>query len=565
MTLTTVSAWTDAGRLAAVAVVLGLATSSPAAAATQTEQPARSSEAGHAPDDGAIVHALNRLTWGPRPGDVDRVRAMGLERWIEAQLHPGRIDDHALESALRSFETYGLSSAELVEGYNPPREVRQAVQKMRAELGDDATEAERWSAQRELAAKYAPMMKGRPKTVLSELQAVKILRSVETERQLGEVLVDFWLNHFNVYAQKGPVLFLTAEHEGVIREHAWGRFEDLLLETARSPAMLFYLDNWLSADPDAARAMNARMERSRRRRGRQPPPGAGLRSGLNENYARELLELHTLGVDGGYTQQDVVAVARAFTGWTLKGVRQSKPGFAFDSRVHSRGDKEILGRTIRSGGEGEGREIIRMLARHPATARFVSSKLVRRFVADEPPAALVDKAARTWERTGGEIREVVRTIVTSPEFFEPASRGAKVKTPLEFVVSAVRASGAQVADGRELARRIAEMGMPLYLQQPPTGYKDTADAWVSTSGLVARLNFALDLAGGRVSGVHPDRTQIVAAASPGAPVAEILTAWLIPGGLSETTRQTVDAEIAAGLTPTKVAGLLLGSPEFQRR
>jgi uncharacterized protein (DUF1800 family) len=490
---------------------------------------------------------------------------MGLESWIEAQLHPGRIDDRALDVALRSFETYGLSSAELVEGYNPPREVRQAVQKMRADLSDDATEAERRSARRELAAKYAPMMKGRPRTVLSDLQAVKVLRSVETERQLGEVLVDFWLNHFNVYAQKGPVLFLTAEHERVIREHAWGRFEDLLLETARSPAMLFYLDNWLSADPDAARAMNARMERSRRRLGRQPPPGAGLRSGLNENYARELLELHTLGVDGGYTQQDVVEVARAFTGWTLRGVRQSKPGFAFDSRVHSRGDKEILGRTIRSGGEGEGREIIRMLARHPATARFVSSKLVRRFVADEPPAALVERAARTWERTGGEIREVVRTIVTSPEFFEPVNRGAKVKTPLEFVVSAVRASGAEVADARELARRIGEMGMPLYLQQPPTGYKDTADAWVSTNGLVARLNFALDLAGGSVSGVHLDRARIVAATSTGAPVARILTEWLIPAGLSESTRQTVDAEIAAGLTPTRVAGLLLGSPEFQRR
>ena len=565
MKLTILSRSRRSGRLVGLAFVLAVFASISMEAAAQTVQPPLSSMGTDALDDTTIIHTLNRLTWGPRPGDVDAVRAIGLERWIEAQLHPERINDRVLERKLQAFETFGLSSADLLDGYNPPREVRQAVQRMRAERGEDATEAERRRAQRDLAMKYAPMMKGRPQQALSELQTIKVLRTIESERQLNELLVDFWFNHFNVYARKGPVLFLTATHERVIRKHAWGRFEDLLLETARSPAMLVYLDNWLSVDPDAARTMNARIERSMRRRGRRPPPGAGVRSGLNENYARELLELHTLGVDGGYTQQDVIEVARAFTGWTLRGLRERRPEFAFDSRVHSRGDKEVLGRTIRSRNEDEGREIIRMLARHPATARFVSWKLARRFVADEPPPALVERAARTWERTDGDIREVVRTIVTSHEFFGPESRAVKVKTPLEFVVSAVRAAGADVSDGRDLARRIGEMGMPLYLQPPPTGYKDTAEAWVSTNGLVSRLNFALDLAGGMVRGVEPDRTPLVAAAHPGARVTEILAAWLVPSGLSEATQEAIDAEVAAGLTPTRAAGLILGSPEFQRR
>jgi uncharacterized protein (DUF1800 family) len=256
--------------------------------------------------------------------------------------------------------------------------------------------------------------------------------------------------------------------------------------------MLFYLDNWLSADPKAAEGRRFAPRRAR---------------GLNENYAREVMELHTLGVDGGYTQKDVTEVARALTGWTIGGLRRGRPEFVFNARVHDRGDKTVLGTRIKGGGIDEGERILRMLANHPSTARFISTKLARRFVADEPPAALVDRAAETFRRTRGDIREVVRTIVTSPEFFAPEAREAKVKTPLEFVVSAVRASGAEVSSARELARRIAAMGMPLYQQQPPTGYKDTADAWVSTSGMLARLNFAADLGAGRVAGVTtPART-----------------------------------------------------------
>jgi uncharacterized protein (DUF1800 family) len=243
----------------------------------------------------------------------------------------------------------------------------------------------------------------------------------------------------------------------------------------------------------------------------------GRRRGLNENYAREIMELHTLGVDGGYSQKDVTEVARCFTGWTISRLRQGEPEFAFVSRIHDRGDKVVLGHRIKGGGQDEGRQVIHLLATHPSTARVIATKLARRFVADEPPAAIVDRAAETFRRTDGNIREVVRAIVTAPEFFAASVQSAKVKTPLEFVASALRASGAEVTDARDLGRRLAAMGMPLYLQQPPTGYQDTADAWVSTSGTLARLNLALDLAGGRVRGVTMADTSEALATRLGSP------------------------------------------------
>src|SRR6185503_7741417 len=337
-----------------------------------------------------------------------------------------------------------------------------------------------------------------------------------------------------------------------------GRFEDLLLATAKSPAMLFYLDNWLSADPNAAKRIADRRAQRQRRRGDDEmmarPPQGPRRAGLNENYAREILELHTLGVDGGYTQKDVSEVARCFTGWTIDGLRD-EPRFAFTAMLHDPGDKIVLGKTVKSGGMDEGLEVIHRLATHPMTARFVSYKLARRFVADAPPDALVERAAATFRKSDGDIRKVLKTIFDSPEFW--SARQAKVKTPFEFVVSALRATGADVQDARALAGRIGEMGMPLYLQQPPTGYKDTADAWVSTSGLLARLNFALDLAAGRLPGVLVE----------GAPglrgEAGDISARLVPAGLSESTRKTVEAESGAG--SARLAGLILGSPEFQRR
>jgi uncharacterized protein (DUF1800 family) len=534
-----------------------------------------------AADDATILHVLNRLTFGPRPGDVERVRAQGLETWVEAQLHPERISEAELEKRLAPLKTFAYSTSELLEKYELPPDVkREALTRLqeKGESPEDASPATRRALYRELRDRV-PQMEGPPRQVVDELQAAKLLRAVYAERQLEEVLVDFWLNHFNVYAQKGPVKFLLPEHEREIRRHALGRFEDLLRATAESPAMLFYLDNWLSADPAAAEQMKARLEQARRRGrlgGRGPRAGGpasdeavrealSRRSGLNENYARELLELHTLGVDGGYAQQDVREVARVFTGWTIRGLRQNDPEFAFDARVHDRGTKQVLGQRIEAGGVEEGRRVLHLLATHPSTARFVSYKLARRLVADEPPPALVERAAATFRSSEGDIRKVVRTIVTSAEFLAPEARGAKVKTPLELVASALRAASAEVSDARTLTRRLADMGMPLYLQQAPTGYKDTADAWVSASGLLARLNFALDLAASRLPGVRLGADVLgVDADESGTALADALAAKLLPAGLGEATRTTIEKE-AKGSDAPRIAGLILGSPEFQKR
>ena len=496
-------------------------------------------------DDAQIVHALRRLTYGPRPADLAEARRIGLEAWILRQLRPERIADDAVEARLRSLPTLSLSSGEILSRYDPPPALKKEIQKRRAELGDNASEDEMRRARREIASEYKDKMAGPPRRPVEELQQAKVLRAVYSERQTGEVLVDFWMNHFNVFAGKGQDKFLlTAYERDVIRPHAWGRFEDLLKATAQSPAMLFYLDNWLSTAP------GANLQDLRRRR--PNAPGAKRKAGLNENYAREVMELHTLGVEGGYTQADVTEVARCLTGWTIRGLRQNDPRFVFLEAAHDRGDKTVLGHRIKANGIKEGEDVLHLLATHPATARFISYKLARRFVADEPPAALVDRAAATFRKTDGDIREVVRTIVTSPEFGAPEFRQAKVKTPFEFVVSAVRATGAEVGDASALAQRVAQMGMPLYQQQPPTGYKDTAEAWVSTGGLLARLNFALDLSAGRVRGVTVDADRL-------APEA------LVPFGLSEATRKTIASEGGPALDPARTAGLILGSPEFQRR
>jgi uncharacterized protein (DUF1800 family) len=543
----------------AAGLILAVALAVPTGTAAARPRPAPAED-----DDARIVHALNRLTFGPRPGDVEAVREAGLDKWIERQLHPQGIPDAGLAPRLASLPTLNLSTAEILRGYDPPPALKKEIQKRRAEMGETASEEDMRKARRELAAEYKDQMAGPPRKVVEDLQQAKLLRAIYSERQTDEVLVDFWMNHFNVFAGKGQDKFLLTEYErDVVRPRAWGRFEDLLRATAQSPAMLFYLDNWLSTDPsanvdDLRRAM-AEENGLRPRRGNavrrriQPQPAAGKRkAGLNENYAREIMELHTLGVDGGYTQKDVTELARCLTGWTIAGLRRNNPRFVFLDAAHDHGDKLVLGHRIKSNGIKEGEEMIHVLATHPATARFISYKLARRFVADEPPAALVDRAAAVFRKTDGDIREVVRAIVTSPEFSAPEYRQAKVKTPLEFVVSAVRASAAEVRDASALAQRVAQMGMPLYQQQPPTGYKDTAEAWVSTSGLLARLNFALDLAGGRLRGVAVTADGIAAER-------------LVPAGLSDTTRRTLASESGQGLDPARMAGLILGSPEFQRR
>ncbi len=568
----------------AVAVALQLALSGPVPAAPAA-----------AIDDAAIIHVLNRLTFGASARDIEEVKKTGLAAWIDAQIAPAAATDKGLAEKLAAIETLSLSTAELREKYEIPPNLRQEIQKVRAEREAETPDSpmarrSEWEEMRNRFPELARLA-GRPQQVIADLQAAKIFRTVYAERQVEEVMVDFWFNHFNVFARKGPIEYMVGEYERTIRANAFGKFEDLLVATAKSPAMLFYLDNWQSTDPNFdPRALRAQQRGRNRRPGadgglapRRPgrpgetmePEGMARSAqpprrtfGINENYARELMELHTLGVDGGYTQADVVEVAKAFTGWTILGEgpggpRQNKESrYGFEEARHVKGDKKVLGVTVKNGGEKEGLEILRRLAAHPKTATFVATKLVRRFVADTPPPALVQRAAATFEKTGGDIREVVRVILKSDEFLGPSFRAAKVKTPLEFVVSTVRVTGAEVRQARDLVQRIADMGMPLYLQQPPTGYKDTAEEWISTSSLLARMNFALDLAGGGVRGVRLDVSKVGGPS----PSLESVAARLLPGGLSENSRKTLESEAnKPGSEPTRVVGLVLGSPEFQRR
>ncbi len=517
-------------------------------------------DSGSRPADGdrAIVHVLNRIGFGPRPGDVATVRELGLQRYIDDQLHPERIHDDGMPARLAGLTTLDLSAREIAERFELPQmEAQRERRELAARNGNDA----------QPPPPPTPEMQRRNNQVLIELSQQKVLRAVYTERQLQEVLTDFWFNHFNVDARKGRDRFLLTEYErDAIRPRVLGRFRDLLEATAKSPAMLFYLDNWMSADPNGphpeAAANPPRFGRNGfpgRRPFVQPPfpprplQPAQQRRGLNENYGRELMELHTLGVDGGYTQKDVTEVARAFTGWTIANPLQGG-GYRFEPRLHDPGEKIVLGHRIDDGGERDGEHVLDILARHPSTARFIATKLARRFVSDVPPAALVDRAAARFRDTDGDIREVLRTILTSPEFLAPETVRAKVKTPFEFVVSAVRATGADVQDARPLVRALQQLGMPLYQCQPPTGYKDTAEAWVNSGALVARMNIALALAANRMPGVVIDSRQSSADG-------QGFVDAILNGDLTESTRAT----IARATTAPQRAALTLGSPEFQRR
>jgi uncharacterized protein (DUF1800 family) len=507
------------------------------------------------PDDKTIVHVLNRLGFGARPGDVERVRRIGLAAFIELQLNPERIPDTAMAARLAGFETITKSTRELAEDYfGPAMEARRRAQQAQK---NQPSMDETPGAKGKPRSREQMQAQQKVREVLMEQSEQKILRAAYSERQLEEVLTDFWFNHFNVFAKKGATeIYLTEYERDAIRPRVLGKFRDLLGATAKSPAMLFYLDNWQSADPDA----NDRRDEMRRRvaargrgRGRtampemqRPNAPQRQKRGLNENYGRELMELHTLGVDAGYTQQDVVNVARAFTGWTIEQPRQGG-GFRFEPRLHDDREKIVLGQKIKAGGgQEDGEQVLDILARHPATARFIATKLARRFVADTPPPALVDRAAARFKETDGNIREVVRTIVTSREFFAADARRAKVKTPFEFVVSAVRATGAEVGDAMALAQAVRTLGMPLYMCQPPTGYADRAEAWVNTGALLNRMNFALQLVGGKVRGVQPGTASAADA---------------LAHDVSAATAST----IAKATDPQQVSALTLGSPEFQRR
>jgi hypothetical protein len=469
-----------------------------------------------------VEHALSRLTFGARPGDEEKVTRLGLKKWIDLQLHPGRIPENPiLESKLNNAATLRMSAADLAASFPDKPAVVKAdanapaiqdfltpVQLRALRTGPPAQAVETFAGlspdqqhaflralpgvRQRLFDAASPELRRRivltsgPRQVISQdLLEGKMLRAIYSERQLEEVLTDFWFNHFNVFLDKGPVHFYTASYErDVIRPHALGSFRDLLEATAKSPAMLFYLDNWQSVGPN---------------RGQRPGPAA--RRGLNENYGRELLELHTLGVDGGYTQRDVTEVARCFTGWTIAQPNQGG-AFTFNPRQHDDGEKTVLGVIIPAGGgEEDGEKVLDIVASHPSTARHISRELAQRFVADDPPASLVERMAQTFLKTKGDLREVIKTMLASKEFWSAGAYRSKVKSPLEYVASAVRAEGADVDYAFFLANQVGQMGEPLYRKLEPTGYKESGAEWVASSSLLARMNFALQLAGGRAPGV----------------------------------------------------------------
>lgn len=659
------------------------------------------------------LHALHRLTFGPSPGDVQRVMAIGVDKWIDLQLQPDKIDDSALNARLEPFRTLRMNAKELAESFPDGQEINQVIngkspmpsdaalrmvyqvqidrQKEKKERLQEAgkntnsaselarnlavvtpaqsiaAESTNATADNSAAMKPAPAARLTPedeqqarrreeqlyadldvqqltslpadqrfKKVLSmsataqlaiadslrggkgqefleglparqketllamnnpagvvtgELAQAKLLRATYSERQLEQVMTDFWFNHFNVFVEKGVERLLVTSYErDVIRPHALGKFEDLLVATAKSPAMLFYLDNWLSVGPDSAQAMGIPLHPFPGRYAPpRPRPNQGKRpSGLNENYGRELLELHTLSVNGGYSQRDVTEVAKVFTGWTIDKPYQGG-GFKFDPRMHEPGPKFVLGHRIRPRGEGEGFEVLHRLATSPQTAHFISLKLAERFVSDDPPPGLVDRMTKTFLKKKGDIREVLRVLFHSPEFWNDGAYRAKVKTPLEFVVSAVRATGAEVDDALPLIRQLSNMGMPLYGAQPPTGYSMKAETWVSSSALLNRMNFALALTSDKIKAVKVDVGQL-AGSSPRDSNQALTTLEdsLLAGDVSKQTHDSITAQIdAAAMNGAQqkqdksgarkpvdaprppdvstIAGLLLGSPEFQRR
>jgi uncharacterized protein (DUF1800 family) len=535
---------------------------------------------------------------------------MGLNAFLERQLHPERIEDGAIEERVAALPTLSMSSEELYENFPPSKQARVQGQPNPREEAMQAGQA-----------MPAAMPQG-PQRVIMELAQEEVLRATGSNRQLQEVMVQFWMNHFNIFAPKGADKWLVTSYErDTIRPNAMGKFEDLLVATAKSPAMLFYLDNWLSAMPtpnyglsDEKRAPIWRRDRAQEnwpyhaRFGGSFGPGPGasdtvrlpqrdpqtearlgnspqrpnsnkqMRRGLNENYAREVMELHTMGVDGGYTQKDVIEVARCLTGWSIDRP-QKGGGFIFRPRMHDWSAKEVLGHKISSGrGVEDGMEVLHLLAHHPATAHFISLKLCRRFVADDPPPALVDRATQKFLKSDGDIRAVLKTILTSKEFYSQAAYRAKVKSPLELVVSSVRALGAETDASVPLLRMIATMGQPMFQYQAPAGFPDRAGTWINSGSLLMRINFATALVANRIPGTQIDFKQLDLGAPGTRPeeLVEDLSKRLVGDPLRAETRKAIlenlsDEGLAEQRSPDPSpgiatgAGSILASPDFQRR
>lgn len=568
-----------------------------------------------------ILHVLNRLGFGARPGDVERVKAMGLENYINQQLSPEKISDATSEAKVKDLAVLKMTTAELYEKYpqpgllmrqlerrgelpaglataredrvrpGSPAPAKNAPGEMKAGEENPATAAMDQPAAANPASEGNPRQNAEyrqalrqyyqqnglqlPQRITAQLQASRILRAVYSERQLEEVMVDFWTNHFNVFAGKGADRWLLISYDrDTIRPNAMGKFSELLSATAQSPAMLFYLDNFQSVSPDAQ--ANQRLQRGQGRRALQQPgmpelPAnqQGRRRGINENYARELMELHTVGVDGGYTQKDVQEVARCFTGWTIlaprggaaaaqamrngaraERLRENAGRFFFNPRVHDDGEKTVLGHKIPAGGGfKDGLMVLDILAHHPATAKFVATKFARYFVSDDPPPALVTRVAAAFTKSNGDIRETLRAVFSSPEFNSPEAYRAKVKRPFELAISALRTLGAETNGGPQLHQWIARMGEPLYGFQTPNGYSDTAESWVNTGGLLERLNFGLSLASNRIPGTRVDLKRFVESSNGARPFdnAQITDRFLdliVAGEISPKTKATLLRQIS---------------------
>lgn len=467
--------------------------------------------------DPKVLHVLNRLSFGPRPGDIEKLESMGIESYIQAQLSPETIPEpQTLIEQIEQLQTLRLSPVQIYKEYGPA--------------------AVRSGQKPAPQQKQATRQKAR--LVVQQAMQARLLRAIESPRQLQEVMVNFWYNHFNVYAGKGlDRLWVGAYEQQAIRPYVLGRFRQLLEATARHPAMLFYLDNWQNTAPGS--------------------PGARSKfQGLNENYARELMELHTLGVDGGYTQQDVIALARIFTGWGFRrrpSATDTGSGFYFDSRRHDFSDKVFLGHTIKGSGEGEVEQALDILARSPATARHISYQLAQYFVSDRPPDTLVARLQQRFLATDGNIREVLNTLFHSPEFWNSQNFHAKFKTPYEYVVSAVRATGIKVHNFTPLIATLQQLGMPLYGCQTPDGYKNTQQAWLNPDAITRRLSLATILESGRLlnNQNHTQRRQLVDA---------VALANTLGNSFSEKTRSAIAS------SPVQLrAALILGSPEFMYR
>ena len=532
-----------------------------------------------------IVHVLNRLGFGPRPGDVERIKSIGLENYINQQLAPEKIADTLAENKTQDLSALKMSTAELYEKYPQPGQLIRRLQD-RGMLPKDLTDAKGDQKNPQENPEYRKLIQEfykengleQPQRIIAQLQASRILRAVYSERQLQEVMVDFWTNHFNIFFGKGADRWLLPAYDrDTIRPHAMGKFSTLLQATAQSPAMLFYLDNFQSVSPNANGGRAQEMMNAQQR----------PRRGINENYARELMELHTLGVDGGYTQKDVTEVARCFTGWTIfqprggaaavnalageeartrRNTARPAGSFFFNMRTHDDGEKIVLGNKIPAGGGfNDGLKVLDILARHPSTAKFIATKLVRHFVSDNPPPALVNRVAAAFTKSDGDIRETLKAIFFSNEFYSPEAHRAKVKRPFELAVSAIRVLGADTNGGPGTHQWIARMGEPLYGFQTPNGYSDAAESWVNTGGLLERMNFGVALAGNRVQGTKVDLAQVVRQNSDKNKMVDESLRTILAGEVSAATRDSLMKKVDPSDPVTKVVGLILGTPEFQRQ